>query len=91
VVRNAAHSDSFALFDTAEVRARLKGELAGREVAMPRLQDWLVEALNGQNLTVTAATKHPTFSLLDRQRLLNWQRRLYAEIESAAVLLLPGK
>jgi hypothetical protein len=91
VVRNAAHSDSFALFDSAEVRARLKRELGGRELMMPRMQDWLVEALNRENVTVTAATKHSAFSLLDRQRLLTWQRRLYAEIESAADLLLPAK
>jgi len=42
---------------------------------MSRMQDWLVEALNAENLTVTAAAKHPAFSLLDRQRLQTWQRR----------------
>ena len=91
VVRNAAHSDSFALFESADVRAQLKSKLSGREITMPRLQDWLVEALNRENLTITAAAKHSAFSLLDRQRLLTWQRKLYAEIESAADLLLPGK
>jgi hypothetical protein len=58
---------------------------------MSRLQDWLVEALNAENLTITAAVKHPAFSLLDRQRLQTWQRKLYAEIESVAGLLLPAK
>jgi hypothetical protein len=91
VVRNAAHSDSFALFEASEVRAQLKDKLNGREIAMSRLQDWLVEALNAENLTITAATKHPAFSLLDRQRLQTWQRKLYAEIESVAGLLLPAK
>lgn len=91
VVRNAAHSDSFALFDSAEVRARLKREFGGAEIAMARLQDWLVEALNGQNLTVTTAIKHPAFSLLDRQRLQTWQRKLYGEIETVTDLLLPTK
>jgi hypothetical protein len=91
VVRNAAHSDSFALFESAEVRPQLKGELGGREISMLRLQDWLVEALNRENLTITAAVKHPAFSLLDRQRLLTWQRKLYGQIESAADLLLPAK
>jgi len=91
VVRNAAHSDSFALFESSEVRAQLKHKLGGQEIAMTRLQDWLVEALNGENLTITAATKHPGFSLLDRQRLQTWQRKLYAEIESVAGLLLPAK
>ena len=91
VVRNAAHSDSFALFDSAEVRVRLKSELGGREITMTRLQDWLVEALNRENVTISAATKHTAFSLLDRQRLQTWQRKLFAEIESAADLLLPTK
>ncbi len=86
VVRNAAHSDSFALFESSEVRAQLKDKLGGREIAMTRLQDWLVEALNAENVTITAATKHPAFSLLDRQRLQTWQRKLYAEIESVAEL-----
>lgn len=91
VVRNAAHSDSFALFESADVRAQLKSKLGGREIAMPRLQDWLVEALNRENLTITAAAKHSAFGLLDRQRLLTWQRKIFAEIESAADLLLPTK
>ncbi len=91
VVRNAAHSESFALFESSEVRAQLKSKLGGREVSMTRLQDWLVEMLNVENVTVTAATKHSAFSLLDRQRLQTWQRKLYAEIESVADLLLPAK
>ncbi len=91
VVRNAAHSDSFALFELSEVRAQLTDKLGGREISMSRLQDWLVEALNAENLTITAAVKHPAFSLLDRQRLQTWQRKLYSEIESAAGLLMPAK
>jgi len=91
VVRNAAHSDSFALFDSAEVRVRLKSELGGREITMTRLQDWLVEALNRENVTISAAVRHTGFSLLDRQRLQTWQRKLFAEIESAADLLLTTK
>ena len=91
VIRNAAHSDSFALFEVSEVRGQLKNGLGGKEIAVARLQDWLVEGLNKENVTITAALKHPAFSLLDRQRLQTWQRKLYAEIESAADLLLPAK
>ncbi len=87
----SSNSDSFALFESSEVRAQLKDTLGGREISMTRLQDWLVEALNAENLTITAATKHPTFSLLNRQRLQTWQRKLYTEIESVAALLLPAK
>jgi hypothetical protein len=55
VVRNAAHSDSFAIFESSEVRALLADKLGGREITMTRMQDWLVEALNAENLTITAA------------------------------------
>lgn len=91
VVRNAAHSDSFTLFEASEVRAQLKDALGGREIAMTRLQDWLVEALHAENVTISAAVKHASFSLIDRQRLQTWQRKLYAEIESVSELLLPTK
>jgi hypothetical protein len=91
IVRNAAHSESFALFDSSEVQARLKSEFGGRELTVPRMQDWLVEALNRENVTATAAARHPAFSLLDRQRLQTWQRRFNAEVESARDLLLPAK
>lgn len=91
VVRNAAHSESFALFESSEVRTQLKDKLGGREIVMTRMQDWLVESLNAENLTITAATKHTAFSLLDRQRLQTWQRKLYTEIESVTDLLLPAK
>jgi hypothetical protein len=91
VIRNASHSDSFALFESSEVRTQLKDKLGGREISMSRLQDWLVESLNAENLTISVAAKHPAFNLLDRQRLQTWQRKLYAEIESATDLLLPSK
>src|SRR5215470_5144687 len=41
VVRNAAHSDSFALFESSEVRGQLKNRFGGREIAMARMQDWV--------------------------------------------------
>ena len=91
VVRNAAHSDSFGIFESSAVREVLAKQLHGQEIHMTRMQDWLVEALNAENLTITAASKHPSFSLLDRQRLQNWQRKLFMEIESAGDLLLPPK
>ncbi len=91
VIRNAAHSDSFSLFESSEVRVCLKDKLGGREISMTRLQDWLVESLNAENVTITTATKHPAFGLLDRQRLQTWQRKLYMEIESVSDLLLPAK
>ena len=91
VLRNAVHSDSFALYDKSKVRQRLNAELGGREISMERLRPWLVEGLQRANLTITHASRHADFPLLDRQRLQTWQRHLYGQIESVADLLLPAQ
>jgi hypothetical protein len=91
VLRNTVHSDNFVFYDQAVIRKRLLKELGAKEITMSRLQPWLVEELSHNNLTITPAVVGGHLHLLDRQRLQTWQRRLYAEIESAAELLLPAK
>ena len=91
IVRNAAHGDNFGIFDASEVRDQIRNKLAGKEVTMAQLENWLVEDLNRENVTITAAAKHAAFGLLDRFRLRIWQQALYREIESAADLLLATK
>ena len=89
VLRNAVHDDHFTLYDQSVIRKRLREKFGAKEIAMSRLQAWLVEGLNLKGLTITAAANDGYFHLLDRQRLQTWQRRLYEQIESAAELLLP--
>lgn len=89
VVKNQAHSEHFTIYEKSKTRSRLVDELAGRELVMPRLYDWLVTGLNQTNLTITAAIQHPEFSLVDRQRLKNWQEKFYAQIDRTRDALLP--
>jgi cellulose biosynthesis protein BcsQ len=91
VIRNQVHSEAFTLYEQSAVRVKLLKKLGGKEITMPRMEEWLVEGLNRENLTISAAAKHESFYLLDRQRLVIWQKRLYAEIESAIDLLLPER
>ena len=65
-------------------------ELAGREIVMPKLYDWLVTGLNETNLSMTAAIAQSDFGLVDRQRLKNWQAKFYEQIDLARDLLLPS-
>jgi len=90
IIRNQVHAESFTLYDQSQVRVRLLKKFEAKEITMPRMEEWLVEDLNRVNLTITAAAKHESFYLLDRQRLVTWQRRLYEQIESSADLMLPG-
>jgi hypothetical protein len=90
VLRNTVHSTDFPIFDRSVIRKQLK-ELSAKEITMSKLQPWLVEELSHNNLTITPAVADGHLHLLDRQRLQTWQRKLYAEIESVAELLLPAK
>ena len=89
IVKNEAHSDTFKLYESSKTRRHLLDALYAREIAMPRLHDWLVAALNEHNVPITAGLQHPGFNLLDRQRLKHWQTGFYRLLESAADLLLP--
>jgi cellulose biosynthesis protein BcsQ len=91
VLRNKVHNNNFTLYDRSVIRNKLQKELGAKEISMAKLQPWLVEELSHKNLTITAAVADGQLHLLDRQRLQTWQRKLYAEIESAAELLLPTK
>jgi len=89
VVKNQAHSEQFRIYEDSKTRSRIVGELQGREITMTRLHDWLVTALNENNVTATAALTHPAFSLIDRQRLKHWQRLFRTQLALADDLLLP--
>jgi len=77
------------LFDASKVRQQLRNEFGAREISLTRMQPWLVDGLNRTDLTPTVASRHEAFSILDRQRLITWQRKLYEQIDSAADVLLP--
>lgn len=90
VVKNQAHSEHFTIYEKSKTRSRLIDELHARELVMPRLYDWLVTGLNQTNLTITTALQHPEFSLVNRQRMKNWQEKFYEQIERTRDVLLPS-
>ncbi len=90
IVKNAAHSESFKLYECSKTRRHLVDTLYAREIAMPRLYDWLVTALNEHNMTITQALTDPAFDLIDRQRLKHWQSRFYQQLDATTNLLMPS-
>ena len=91
IVKNHSFGDEFTIYERCKTRERLTSELAAKEIDMPKLPDWLVVALNQAGCTITPALKHSSFSVFDRQRLKNWQRKFNEQIESARALLLPSE
>ena len=90
IVRNHAHSDHFRIYDNSQTRSRVLTDFAGREIVMPKLYDWLVTGLNETNLSMTAAIAGSEFSLVDRQRLKNWQANFYEQLDLVRDLILPN-
>lgn len=89
VVKNHSFSDQFDIYENSKTRMKISDELNGKEIEMPMLNDWLVVALNQTTSTITPALRSEKFTIMDRQRLLIWQRDFYAEIKSAREFLLP--
>jgi hypothetical protein len=90
VVKNHALTEHFSIYDASKTRKRLLNELVAKEITMPKLHDWLVAMLHQVNLPVGQAIQHEKFSLMDRQRLKNWQRQFHEQINTVRQLVLPG-
>ena len=65
------------------------GELAAKEITMPKLYDWIVADLNKHDLTISTAIKNPAFDFFNRGRLQNWLHKFYDELDSVRGMLLP--
>jgi hypothetical protein len=88
IVKNQAHSEQFRLYERSASRQRVLNDFGGREIIMPRMQDWLVAAMNEHDLTTTKALSHPAISVFDRQRIKNWQRQFNEQVALAGDVLL---
>jgi hypothetical protein len=78
------------VYDQSQTRHRLLKELQCGEIVLPKLHDWLVVSLSTLGVSVTTAISGSEFSLLDRQRLKTWQRKLYEQLDAARVFLIPS-
>jgi cellulose biosynthesis protein BcsQ len=88
IVKNQGLTEDFRIYDGSQARKRVLEELKGKEIVMPPLYDWLVARLNAENLTVSQASQSEKITIIDRQRLINWQRRFFEQLQSAKELLL---
>jgi hypothetical protein len=89
VIRNEVHGEGFDLFDKSKLRQKLLNDMGAREIVVTKMQKWLVESLQKTKLTPSTARNSGEFYLLDRQRLIMWQRRFYEQLETVKELLLP--
>ena len=90
IIRNEVHGEGFELFDKSKLRQKLLSDVGAKEIVVTRMYKWLVEGLQRSKLTPTAARNHQDFTLMDRQRLVMWQREFYEQLDSVQEMLLPA-
>ena len=88
IIRNEVHGEGFDLFDKSKLRQKLLSDVGAKEIVVTKMYKWLVEGLQRSKLTPTGARNHQDFSIMDRQRLVMWQREFYEQLDSVQELLL---
>lgn len=88
VVKNQKMSNTMRIYDNSQARQTLLANGA-IEVEMPKLQPHLAEVLQGRSMTIDKALESPEVNLLDRQRLIDFSRNWFAQLDNAKKILLP--
>lgn len=88
VVKNQKMSNTMRIYDNSQARQTLLANGA-IEVEMPKLQPHLAEILQGRSMTIDKALENPEVNLLDRQRLIDFSRNWFEQLDHAKKILLP--
>lgn len=88
VVKNQKNSSSLRIYDKSKARKELLA-CGAREITLPKLQEHLVFCLQHDSLTITQAIAGNQLFLIDRQRLIAYQRTVYRQFEEIKDILLP--
>lgn len=88
VVRNQKQSSLFRIYDESRARKAL-ATCDAREITLPRLEEHLVHFLQRSSFTIRRALDSNELFLIDRQRLVAYQRMIFEQLEQAQKLLLP--
>ena len=85
VVRNELRGGDFAILESSGTLARAR-TLNAKVMTLTRLHDASMQKIDGQNASFWAATQrdgqgHPSLGMLERQRVKQWLRRAYEELD----------
>lgn len=88
VVKNQKLSARNLIYEKSDARQELL-RCGAHEITMPKLTDPLSLSLQLKSLTITEAMTRNSFPLLDRQRLLNYSRHLWRQLDAVQDILIP--
>lgn len=89
VVRNELRGGDFGILEASGALERARA-LDVKVITLPRLQDTSMQKVDAQNASFWAATQkdapgHASLGLLERQRVKQWLRRAYEELDRLAL------
>lgn len=88
VVKNQKNSHSHRIYDNSKARKELLA-CGAREITLPKLQEHLLFSLQKDSCTISQALGNKELFLIDRQRLINYQRGIYRQLDEIKDILLP--
>jgi MinD-like ATPase involved in chromosome partitioning or flagellar assembly len=88
VVRNTV-AGATDQYDASKLRRKITEEYRGREVTLPKLPDFLMQALDKASLTIHAASKSKTLDFVNRSRCAVILKPTTEQLASVAEVILP--
>jgi len=88
VVKNQKNSASHRIYDNSKARKELLA-CGAREITLPKLPEHLVFVLQRDSFTIAQAIESNQLFVIDRQRLINYQRTVYSQLDQIKDILLP--
>lgn len=87
VVKNQKTMPTSRIYDQSKARKELLG-CGAREISMAKLPDHLVVMLQQDSFTLKGALESNELFLIDRQRVVNYQRKIFGQFEECKDILL---
>lgn len=87
VVKNHKMNATFRIYQASNARTSLL-EAGAREIDLPKLDGHLNEELQRRSVTIPEALAEGQLFLLDRQRLVDYQRRIFTLLEGVKEILI---
>lgn len=88
VVKNQKNSVSHRIYDGSKARKELLA-CGAKEILLPKIPEHLVFLLQRDSQTIQQALESNELFLIDRQRLLNYQRAINGQLDFVEDILLP--
>jgi MinD-like ATPase involved in chromosome partitioning or flagellar assembly len=88
VVRNTVAGPT-ELYDDSKLRRKIIGEYHGKEISLPKLPDFLMQALDRASLTIHAASKATTLDFVNRSRCAVILKPMMEQLAALQEVILP--